>query len=75
MIDTRTRRILDHPTGTLLILAPSRPGFATGWIEQWLSRGLGVLTIGIRLLTRHDLSLRQVITLLTRAAGRGTAAS
>lgn len=75
MIDTRTRRILDHPIGALLILAPSRPDFATGRIEQWLLQGLGVLTIAMRLLTRYDLSLRQVITLLTQAAGRGAAAS
>ena len=63
MIDTRTRRILDHPTGTLLILGPSRPGFRI------------VLTIGTRLPTRYDLSLQQVITMLTQAAARGTAAS
>lgn len=75
MIDTRTRRTLGHPTGTLLILAPSLPGFATGRIEQWLLQGLRVLTTGMRLLARHDLSLRQVITLLTRAKGRSTAAS
>ncbi|MBM3606344.1 MAG: hypothetical protein FJX25_16965 [Alphaproteobacteria bacterium] len=68
MIDTRTHGIIDYLTGTLLILAPYLFGFATGGIEQWLPQILGVMIIGMSLLTNYELSVAKVIPLKAHLA-------
>ena len=68
MIDTRTHGIIDYLTGTLLILAPYLFGFATGGIEQWLPQVLGVMIIGMSLLTNYELSVAKLIPLKAHLA-------
>ncbi len=65
VIPTRVHAVIDYLFGVLLIAAPYLFGFATGGAGQWVPTILGIVVIGMSLLTDYELSVAKIIPIRT----------
>jgi hypothetical protein len=64
MIPTRVHGVIDYIVGIVLILAPFMLGFADGTAAQWVPIIIGIATIGLGMITRHELGLIKVVPMI-----------
>ncbi|MDB5622081.1 MAG: hypothetical protein JWR39_644 [Devosia sp.] len=65
MIPTRVHGIIDYIVGIVLILAPFILGFADGTAAQWVPIIIGVATLGLGMITRHEMGLVKLVPMTT----------
>ena len=65
MIPTRVHGVIDYIVGLVLILAPFILGFADGTAAQWVPIIIGVATIGLGMITRHEMGVAKIVPMTT----------
>lgn len=65
MIPTRVHGVIDYLVGIVLILSPYVLGFADGTAAQWVPIIIGVATLGLGTITRHELGFVKIVPMTT----------
>jgi hypothetical protein len=61
VISTRMHGVEDYVLVVLLLAAPYLFGFATGTAAQYVPQIIGIMILGVSLITRYELSLTGII--------------
>src|SRR6195952_705011 len=61
VISTRTHGVEDYALLVLLLVAPYRFGFANNTAAQYVPQIVGILILGVSLMTRYELGLMGII--------------